>query len=136
MIIGIGIDFVNIVRISKLYVRYPTALLNKTLSEAETKKLSSIQQEPRRIQYIAKRFAAKEALVKALGTGFRKEVSLRKVSVMNRTNGQPYYVLEEALEHYVSSLFKLRRYALHLSISDDKDNAVAVAVLEAHEFYN
>lgn len=131
MIVGIGVDFVKVSRIGQIYLKYEGKALLKILSSQEQDKLSSIKLQSRRIQYLAKRFVAKEALVKALGTGLRAETFLKDISVMNYESGQPYYMLSEKLDSYIKKLLKLRKYSLHLSLSDDKEHALAVAILDS-----
>jgi holo-[acyl-carrier protein] synthase len=134
MILGVGIDFVSVSRIECLYLRYQERIAAKILAKQEREKMNCIKLRFKKIEYLAKRFAAKEALVKAFGTGFNKLASLQKIAVVNDKNGRPHYLLEPELENYIKTLFKLNKYSLHLSISDDKENALAVAILEAHEF--
>ena len=83
------------------------------------------------IQYLAKRFAAKEALVKAIGTGFGAKISMRDITVKNDKMGKPYYDLTIEFDGTIKELFKIKKYSLHLSISDDKENAIANALIEA-----
>lgn len=133
MILGIGIDLVKISRIKKLYASYQDKFVSKLLSDYEAKVMGAIKSEGGRIQYLAKRFAAKEALVKAIGTGFSKQTLMRDITIKNDKKGKPYYYLNHELEDLIKRSFK-SKYSLHLSISDDKENAIANAIIEtAHD---
>ena len=129
MILGIGIDLVKISRIERLYSRYQNKFILKILSTYEIKEIKSIKSKSYLIQYLAKRFVAKEAFVKAIGTGFEKEVLIRDIIVRNDKRGKPYYYLSKELDNFVKKLFK-KKYSLYLSISDDKENAIATALIE------
>lgn len=133
MIMGIGIDLVKVSRIRQLYLKYKTKAPLKILSAQELKIFSLIKLQSRKMQYLAKRFVAKEALVKALGTGLSAETFLKDISVMNNELGRPYYMLSDKLNIHIKKLFKFHKYALHLSLSDDKDNALAIAILDSHD---
>jgi holo-[acyl-carrier protein] synthase len=123
MIFGIGTDIVAVVRMSELYARHGERSLDKLLSPEEIP-LCLGSAEPAR--YLAKRFAAKEALGKALGTGIRAPVLLTAITVLNDELGKPYFRFEGELAAYVAE----RSLTAHLSISDERDSAVAFVVLE------
>ncbi len=129
MILGIGIDLIKVARIEKLYKRYKDKFALKILSEYEVMELNTMKSHNYAIQYLAKRFVAKEALVKAIGTGFTKETLIRDITVKNDKRGKPYYSLSYNLDSFIKQLF-VSKYTLHLSISDDKEHAIATAVIE------
>lgn len=129
MILGIGIDLIKVSRIEKLYKRYKDKFVLKILSQGEVMELNTMTSHGYAIQYLAKRFVAKEALVKAIGTGFTKETLIRDITVKNDKKGKPYYSLSYNLDNFITQLFA-SKYALHLSISDDKEHAIATAVIE------
>jgi len=79
------------------------------------------------IQFLAKRFAAKEAFSKALGIGFRHPVTFHGIQVINNLMGQPYLVLDKKINAYLKQQHIIR---YHLSISDEKRIASAVVILE------
>lgn len=123
MIHGIGTDIVAIARMRRLWARFGLSLATRMLAEHEQTQLAA-QSDPAR--FLAKRFAAKEAAAKALGTGFRDGLSLRHFSVANDALGKP--VLH--MEGRAAELFA--QYGLaqaHLSLSDEADYAVAFVVL-------
>lgn len=129
MIIGIGTDLVRISRIENLYKKYNEKFLNKLLSSEEYKKFSSLK-NIKGMKYLAKRFAAKEAFVKSLGTGFNSNVYLKDISISNDENGKPYYDISTKLDRYIKNTFNISKYSINLSITDDREYANAIAIIE------
>lgn len=84
--------------------------------------------EHNKAAFLAKRFAAKEALVKALGTGFADGITWKQITVTNDAKGAPLLTLTSAAQAYASQLGVTR---IHLSLSDEKQHALAFVVLEA-----
>lgn len=123
MIFGIGTDIVTIARMGELHERHGERALEKLLAPEEIP-ICLKAAEPAR--YLAKRFASKEALGKALGTGIRSPVLLSAMAVLNDELGKPYFRFSGELATYVSE----RRLKMHLSISDERDSAVAFVVVE------
>jgi holo-[acyl-carrier protein] synthase len=129
MIIGLGTDIVRVSRIENLQKKYGDKFLNRILTAEEQKKFHSLKLEEQK-KYLAKRFAAKEAFVKALGLGFNDEISFQDISVVNDKHGKPYYNITNKLDLYIKKLFKITRYSINISISDDTDYANAIAIIE------
>jgi len=129
MIVGLGTDLVRISRIEKIYHKYRVRFLEKILTREEQERFQNIQ-ELHGIRYLAKRFAAKEALVKSLGTGFSVDVQIKDISIKNDSLGKPYYELSKKLHKYISGIFNTNNYSINLSITDDKEYANAVAIIE------
>ena len=123
MIYGIGTDIVTIARMSELYGRHAERALDKLLAPEE---ITICLKAPDPARYLAKRFAAKEALGKAFGTGIRVPVLLPAMAVLNDELGKPYFRFYGELASYVQE----RRLSVHLSISDERDSAVAFVVVE------
>lgn len=124
MILGIGIDTVSVARVARLHTRYPEAFAAKILSVSEFAELRS---QARPASFLAKRFAAKEAFAKALGSGIGRFAAWREISVGHDEQGRP------VLDICGATLESLRRLGVggrHLSISDERDHAMAVVVLE------
>lgn len=123
-IIGIGTDIVTIKRIKRLYRKYPDGFAARILHRNEQKRLRNHQQP---VAYLAKRFAAKEAFAKALGTGMAHGVSFKDIEIENNALGRPELVLhgqtlEVAIRQGVERQF--------VSLSDEKKYAIAYVVLE------
>ncbi|MEW6445926.1 MAG: holo-ACP synthase [Pseudomonadota bacterium] len=123
MIHGIGTDIVAIARMERLWARFGMALAVRVLSEDEREHLA-LQTDPAR--FIAKRFAAKEAAAKALGTGFRDGLALRHIAVCNDALGKPMLRLD-ARAASLAAAFGVRD--CHLSLSDETDYAVAFVIM-------
>ena len=132
MILGLGTDIVRTSRIASLQKQYKARFLNRILTQEERTKFDSLKPKEQ-TKYITKRFAAKEALVKALGVGFNGNISFQDISVVNDKHGKPYYNPSPKLHEYILHLFSLKRYVIHLSISDDIGYANATAILEKIE---
>lgn len=124
MIFGIGTDIISVARIEAAVQRHGDAFAKRILSTTEYLELSS-QAHPAR--FLAKRFAAKEAFAKATGQGLRHPVSLQRITVSHDELGKPIFVFDEALAEHMTSLGIARH---HLSLSDEKDTAVAFVILE------
>lgn len=124
MIFGIGTDIVSYSRIQALHERYGARFAQRLLGAIE---LAEYTRSADPARYLMKRFAAKEAFAKALGTGLRGNVTLRRIRVEHDELGKPLLAFDDALADYVFSLGVTRH---HLSISDERDAAVAFVVLE------
>jgi holo-[acyl-carrier protein] synthase len=125
-VIGLGTDIVNINRIKKIYSKYGDQFLNKILSESEKKsekKLSRFQN----VSTIAKRFAAKEAISKAIGYGFSNGIHFKDIEIYNDVSGKPYANLNGKAKTIVNKISK--KYNIFLTLSDDKPWAVATALI-------
>lgn len=123
MIVGIGIDVLSVARIARVYRRHGKRFVVRLLHPAERKEFGKARHK---VQYLAKCFAAKEAFVKALGTGFIG-VTHDDVGVVRGKLGKPEFVYSSRLR---ARLRKLQISGAHVSISDEGDTVGAVAVLE------
>ena len=124
MIFGIGTDIVSCQRIRELNEKYGARFARRLLGKTELAEYAA-SADPAR--YLTKRFAAKEAFAKALGSGVRGKVTLPLITIAHDVQGKPLLVFDAALAEHVASLGVTRH---HLSISDEKDAAVAFVVLE------
>ncbi len=130
MIIGIGNDMVDIRRIEETLNRFGTRFTDRIFTEIEKKK--SDQRAMRAASY-AKRFAAKEACSKALGTGFRRGVFWKDMGVVNEMSGRPTLVLTGGAKAQLERLIPEGKTAkVHLTITDDHPYAQAVVIIEAN----
>lgn len=126
MIYGIGTDIAAVARLTAMYERHGERALEKILAPEEMTRCLAAQNPGR---YLAKRFAAKEALSKALGTGIRAPALMPAMMVANDELGKPYFTFAPELAAYMQA----RKLVAHLSISDEKEFAVAFVVLETTE---
>ena len=124
MIFGIGTDIVDYARIETMWARYDSRFAKRVLSEQEFPELHN-DAHPARL--LAKRFAAKEAFAKAVGSGIRHPVSLHRISITHDGLGKPILQFDEVLQRYLA---QLGVGAHHLSISDERNMIVAFVVLE------
>jgi len=124
MIYGIGTDIVSYARIKSLYEKYGERAAERMLSAAEQAEYALCADQAR---YLMKRFAAKEAFAKAMGTGLRASVTLRRITVGHDDLGKPLLFFDEVLSAYVARTGVTRH---HVSISDEREHAVAFVVLE------
>ena len=129
MIIGIGSDLVDIRRISSALDRYGERFVKRIFTEIEQVKA---ERRRERVATYAKRFAAKEAMSKALGTGMARGVFWRDMGVVNLPGGKPtMHLTGGAAERLKEMLPKGHRAEIHLSITDDHPLAQAFVIIEA-----
>jgi len=129
VIIGIGSDLIDIRRIEKAIERYGDRFLDRIFTETE--RLKSDRRANRAASY-AKRFAAKEACAKALGTGFSHGVFWRDMGVVNLPGGQPTMKLTGGAAERLQRLLPAKHMAqIHLTITDDFPLAQAFVLISA-----
>ncbi|EKO3540309.1 holo-ACP synthase [Vibrio fluvialis] len=125
MIVGLGTDIAEIERIEKALARSGRAFAERILTPQELTQFDGLKQQGR---YLAKRFAAKEAASKALGTGIAYGVSFQDFAISNDDNGKPLL----SLSGKAAELAQRSQVAsVHLTISDERHYAVATVILEA-----
>ena len=131
MILGIGIDLVDIFRINKILEKYPAQFAKRVLGKRELgtyEKIlfSDVHSKYKANRFIAKRLAAKEAVSKAFGTGLRGKLSFKTIEVLNDNLGKPYVVLCPLKDKAKLPYFK----KIHISLTDENNFAQAIAILE------
>ena len=126
MIFGIGTDIVEYARIESMWTRYGLRFAGRVLSDRES---SEYQASSNASRFLAKRFAAKEAFAKAVGSGLRDPVSLRRISITHDGLGKPVLQFDEVLRTHLA---QLGISGHHLSISDERNMIVAFVVLETN----
>ena len=124
MIYGIGTDILRIERIEQLYDKYGQVLAERLLSRIELLEWRSVGNKA---NFLAKRFAAKEAFAKAVHTGLRSPVTLHHISIAHDKLGRPEFVVEPPLQEWLHQQGIGR---VHLSLSDDNGAVVAFVVAE------
>lgn len=123
MIAGIGTDILEIARIEKAMARTPR-LPQRILTPAELVRFEAVRDKPR---FLAKRFCAKEAMAKALGTGIGRGVSWQHMEIRANDDGRPWMQLTGGAQQRAE---RLRVTAHHLSYSDEKEYVVAFVILD------
>ena len=116
MIIGTGIDIIELKRFEKVFLKYGDSLINKIFNYEE---VPIRKNKNKFIATLAGKFAAKEAISKALGTGIGKRLKFKEMSILNEICGKPFV-----------KMYKHNFKNIHISISHSNDNAVALAVIE------
>ena len=124
-ILGIGVDIIQNSRIKRLIIK--KSFINRSFGKQEIK-LS--KKEKNKVNYFAKRFAAKESFVKSLGTGFRENLNLKDIEILNDKLGKPYFFISKKIHNIINKKFKIKRFNLFLSISDEKDYSIAFTILQ------
>jgi holo-[acyl-carrier protein] synthase len=127
MIFGIGTDILQVERIQKIYERHGERFASHLLMPEE---LALLQDKPRVVRFLAMRFAAKEAIVKAMGTGFAQGMWLRDCGVVPNAWGRPEIVWSARGQELCE---KLGIGEGHVTLSDEAGLVVAVAVLMRRE---
>ena len=124
-IIGTGVDIVENSRIKKSITN--NSFLNRVFTNKEiliSKKIKN------KTSYFAKRFAAKEAFVKSLGTGFRYGLNLKDISIINDKLGKPSFFINKKIKNLIKKRFKINSFNFFLSISDEKKYSIAIVVFQ------
>ena len=124
MIFGIGTDIVEVSRIEASIAQFGDEFAKRILADIE---FASYQQSHIKPRFLAKRFAAKEAFSKALGTGLRAPATFQNIAVSHDDLGKPLLVLAQELQAFLVSKNITQT---HISISDEKNLAAAFVVLE------
>ena len=124
-IIGTGVDLVENSRMKKSITN--NSFLNKVFTNKEiliSKKIKN------KTSYFAKRFAAKEAFVKSLGTGFRNGLNLKDISIINDKLGKPSFFINKKIKNLIKKRFRINSFNFFLSISDEKKYSIAFVVFQ------
>jgi holo-[acyl-carrier protein] synthase len=129
MILGIGIDLVDIRRIEKTIERHGERFIARVFTAVERAKA---ERRANRVETYAKRFAAKEACAKALGTGFRKGVFFRDMGVVNLASGRPTLELTGGARHRLEAITPPgTQVRIDLALTDEWPLAQAMVVISA-----
>lgn len=132
MIIGIGSDLIDITRVEKVMARYEARFIARCFTDTEREKAERRRSAGTHIDTYAKRFAAKEACSKALGTGFNHGVYMKDIGVVNNENGAPgLYLTGGARERLAAMIPAGKKPAIHLTITDEPPLAKALVIIEA-----
>ena len=126
-IFGVGTDIIQIERVKRSFVNHGDKFVSRILADVEIKQLQQKKSEASKVAFLAKRFAAKEAISKALGTGMRQGVDFKQLVIVADELGKPIVALHEKAKEWANQNAITK---IHVSISDEKDAAVAFAVAE------
>ena len=121
---GIGVDIVENLRIKKL-------IKNKKFIQRvfSIKEITYSKKIKNKASYFSKRFAAKESLSKAIGTGFRNGLNFKDISIINDKYGKPKYEISTNVKKLICHRFKVKKIKISLSLADEKKYSIAFSVI-------
>ena len=124
-ILGIGVDIIENKRIGK-------SIKNRNFIKRiySSKELIESDKINNKVAFFSKRFAAKEAFSKALGTGFRMNLNFKDIEVINDKMGKPHYVKNKKITKLIQKKYKTKKFNCFLSISDEKKYSTAFAIIQ------
>ena len=125
-ILGVGVDIIQNNRIKNSIKNHKFRDRIYSINEL---KLSASSKN--KIGYFSKRFAAKEAFAKALGTGFRNDLNFKDIEIMNNKFGKPYYSKTKKITQIIRKEFKVKNFDCFLSISDEKEYSTAFTIIQS-----
>ena len=125
-ILGIGVDIIENKRIKN-------SIKNLKFKKRiySSKELAQSILSKNKVSYLSKRFAAKEAFAKALGTGFRGNLNFNDIEIVNDKKGKPYYLKTKKITQIIKMRFKIKKFNCFLSISDEKDYSTAFTIIQS-----
>ena len=124
-VIGIGVDIVENSRFKKIIEK--KSLLSRVFSDSE---IIASKKKSNRASFFAKRFAAKEAFSKSLGTGFRNNLNFKDIIVKNDKSGMPFFYISKKISSIIKKKFKTKNFNFILSISDEKIYSIAFVIFQ------
>ena len=124
-IFGVGTDIVKNSRIKKLIKN--KKFINRIFTSSEIKDSKKINQK---VLFFSKRFAAKEAFVKSLGTGFTYNINFKDINVSKKRSGKPHLTLSNKLKDILKRKLKLKKVKIFLSLSDEREYSVAYVITQ------
>ena len=128
-ILGLGVDIVENSRITKSLKN--KFFIKRIFSNSEILIANKVKDKS---SYYSKRFAAKEAFAKSIGTGFRDGLNFNDISVVNDKLGKPSFVINEKIKEIIKKNFKTTSFDFFLSISDEKKYSIAYVILQKNDF--
>ena len=124
-ILGIGVDIVENSRITKSLKN--NLFVKRIFSNSEILTAKNLKDKK---NYYSKRFAAKEAFVKSIGTGFRNNLNFKDISIVSDKMGKPSFLISEKIKKIIKKEFKVSSFNFFLSISDEKKYSIAYVILQ------
>ena len=123
-IIGVGVDIVDNTRIKNSIKN--KNFISRIFSKKEINQSKKVKDKT---NYYSKRFAAKESLSKAIGTGFRNDLNFKDITIVNDKYGKPRYILNNKVKKLIYSKFKVKNIKISLSLADEKKYSIAFSVI-------
>ena len=125
-ILGTGIDIVENYRLKKILQKKKSNFKKRIFTINE---VAYCEKKSNSKNCYSKRFAAKEAFVKAIGIGFRKNINFKDIEVVNNTYGKPYISISKKIANKIKTLLKVKKFNISLSISDEKKYSIASVII-------
>ena len=123
-IIGNGVDIIENKRIaSSLKLKGFVSRIFTKNEIIQSKKIKN------KTNYFAKRFAAKEAFIKAIGIGFRNNINFKDIEIKNNRKGKPLINISKNIKNFIKKNFKINKYNIFLSLSDEKKHSIAFVII-------
>ena len=123
-LIGIGTDIIKTSRIKNSIKN--KRFIKRIYSPEEIKIAKNIN---RNYNYFAKRYCAKEAFVKALGTGFSCNISFKDISILNNNKGKPFIKLNQKIKDIIKKKLRIKNFSTYVSISDEREYSIAFVII-------
>lgn len=123
-IIGNGVDIIENKRIEKSIKK--NGFVNRIFTQNE---INQSRKTKNKVNFFAKRYAAKEAFVKSIGTGFRNSINFKDIEIKNNKIGKPLIYISKNIKLFLSKKFKLKKYNIYLSLSDEKKYSIAYIII-------
>ena len=127
-VLGNGVDIVSNDRIKKSIKNKNFIKRIFTLSEIKT----SRHKKSNKVGYFAKRFAAKEAFVKALGTGFVNDINFKDINIVNNKDGKPSIDISRKLKKIILQRLKITKFRCYLSMSDEDKHSISFVIISGY----
>ena len=124
-ILGVGVDIIKNNRLNIL--KRKKNFILRTFSDNE---INFSKKKNKKTSFFAKRFAAKESFSKSLGTGIRDNLNFKDIEILNDKFGKPYFRKTKKIDYLIYKKFKVKKYNLFLSISDEKDYSIAFTIIQ------
>ena len=124
-ILGIGVDIIENIRIHKSLKNI--SFIKRVFSSSEILLSKNITNKK---SYYSKRFAAKEAFSKSIGTGFRGNLNFKDITITNDKLGKPSFIVTDKIKKIIKKQFKIASFDFFLSISDEKKYSIAYVILQ------
>ena len=125
-ILGTGIDIIENYRLKEILLKKKSNFKKKIFTINE---VAYCEKKSNSVSCYSKRFAAKEAFAKALGIGFRKNINFKDIEVVNNTYGKPYISIDKKIANKIKTLFKVKKFNILLSISNEKKYSIASVII-------
>jgi holo-[acyl-carrier protein] synthase len=125
-IFGLGTDVVNLKRFKSI-IKKNNSFKKRIFSKSE---IDHCEKKNDNASFYAKRFAAKEAFSKAIGTGFRDNLNFKDITIINDKLGKPSFIVSDKIKKIVKKQFKISSFNFFLSISDEKKYSIAYVILQ------